>query len=184
MRNYLYIPLGGNQVNSKARLYFNLGFVFLMSGLWHGAAWTFAFWGAYHGAFLIIERIFLLKYLKKLPSYISVLYSFPVVIVGWVFFRSESIDDAFTFVSKMFAFDFSKQEFFSNPDFKVLFWVAVAFSFCSLIKPVVKFQDTLFNGSLKPAGYVLWSVCSAAIFILSLSSITGSDYNPFIYFRF
>lgn len=59
MRDYLYIPLGGNRVNSKARLYFNLCFAFIISGFWHGAAWNFVAWGAFHGLFLILDRIFL-----------------------------------------------------------------------------------------------------------------------------
>jgi alginate O-acetyltransferase complex protein AlgI len=61
MRNYLYIPLGGNKVNSYSRMYFNLWLVFIASGFWHGAAWTFIFWGIYHGLWLILERAFLLK---------------------------------------------------------------------------------------------------------------------------
>src|SRR5690606_26410370 len=61
MREYLYIPLGGNRVNSRRRLYFNLWLVFLASGLWHGASWTFVLWGAYHGLFLVLEKLFLLK---------------------------------------------------------------------------------------------------------------------------
>ncbi|MFA6950343.1 MAG: MBOAT family O-acyltransferase, partial [Lentimicrobiaceae bacterium] len=71
MRNYLYIPLGGNRVATKRRLYFNLWFVFLASGLWHGASWSFVLWGAYHGFFLVLERGFLLKVYEKigkLPS--------------------------------------------------------------------------------------------------------------------
>ena len=109
MRNYLYIPLGGNRVNSKWRLYFNLWLVFLLSGLWHGAAWTFVFWGAYNGIFLVIERLFLLKYIEKLNRWVRVLYAFPVVVVGWVFFRAEHLHNAFVMVGRMFAFNFSKQ---------------------------------------------------------------------------
>jgi len=66
MKDYLYIPLGGNRVATKRRLYFNLWIVFLISGLWHGAAWTFIIWGAFHGLFLILDRLFLLKFFKLL----------------------------------------------------------------------------------------------------------------------
>jgi alginate O-acetyltransferase complex protein AlgI len=63
MKDYLYIPLGGNKVKTKARLYLNLSIVFLISGFWHGAAWNFIAWGAFHGSFLILDRLFLLKLL-------------------------------------------------------------------------------------------------------------------------
>jgi alginate O-acetyltransferase complex protein AlgI len=66
MRNYLYIPLGGNKVDSRMRLYFNLWLVFLASGLWHGAAWGFIIWGAYHGSFLVIERVFISRLLRRM----------------------------------------------------------------------------------------------------------------------
>lgn len=76
MRNYLYIPLGGNRVSSKARLYFNLWFVFLASGLWHGASWSFVIWGAYHGLFLVLERGFLLNVYKKIGKFPSTVITF------------------------------------------------------------------------------------------------------------
>ena len=65
MKNYLYIPLGGNKVNSNTKLYRNLFIVFLLSGLWHGASWNFIIWGVFHGLFLILERLFLLKIKRK-----------------------------------------------------------------------------------------------------------------------
>src|SRR5690606_8522302 len=71
MRDYLYIPLGGNRVDSKTRLYFNLWFVFLVSGLWHGASWNFVIWGAFHGFFLILDKIFLLQVLNKIGGFFS-----------------------------------------------------------------------------------------------------------------
>jgi len=101
MRNYLYIPLGGNKVSST-RLYFNLWIVFLASGLWHGASWSFIFWGAFHGFFLVIERAFLGKVLTKIGKIPSILITFFIVNIGWVFFRVEKISDAFCFVKQMF----------------------------------------------------------------------------------
>jgi alginate O-acetyltransferase complex protein AlgI len=76
MKNYLYIPLGGNQVKSKFRLFFNLWIVFLISGLWHGASWSFVLWGAFHGFFLIMDRIFLQNFLDKVGKIPSVLFTF------------------------------------------------------------------------------------------------------------
>jgi len=73
MRDYLYIPLGGSRVSTNRRLYFNLWFVFLISGLWHGASWSFVVWGAYHGFFLVAERLFLLKVYRKIGKLPSVM---------------------------------------------------------------------------------------------------------------
>ncbi len=102
MRNYLYIPLGGNRVNSKLRLLLNLWIVFLASGLWHGAAWGYVIWGAYHGFFLVIERSFLGKWLNKLGK-VSFIYTFLVVLVGWVFFRTEHLHASIHYLQRMFS---------------------------------------------------------------------------------
>src|ERR1700751_3147654 len=88
MRDYLYIPLGGNKV-SGVRLYFNLWVVFLISGFWHGAEWTFILWGAYHGFFLAVERLFLLKITAKIGVFLRVLFTFFTVLFGWVLFRAQ-----------------------------------------------------------------------------------------------
>src|SRR5207249_1073681 len=96
-RDYVYIPLGGSRVAS-ARMYANLAFVFLLTGFWHGANWTFLIWGAYHGTLLLIER--LLK-LRDLPdSYLPMLRRFItlfLVLMGWVIFRSATIEYAWDF---------------------------------------------------------------------------------------
>ena len=90
MRDYLYIPLGGNRVSGR-RLYFNLMVVFLLSGLWHGAAWTFVIWGAIHGLFLIADRVFLLKAVSVWGKVPRMLLTYFVVLIAWVFFRAESL---------------------------------------------------------------------------------------------
>jgi len=188
MRNYLYIPLGGNKVDSKFRLYFNLWLVFLLSGLWHGASWTFLVWGIYHGLFLVLERSFLLKhFLSKIGKIPSIAFTFIVVVVGWVFFRSENIGYATSFAAKMFSFHFSlagQNPFIINNNFTVLVVVAAFFSFFTIPKMGLQLQDKFFNASPKPLAYFGLTLLSMALFILSISSIMGSDFNPFIYFRF
>lgn len=185
MRDYLYIPLGGNKVNSKWRLFFNLWFVFVISGLWHGASWNFVIWGAFHGFFLIIERIFLGKVLKKIGMIPSLIYTFLVVMIGWVFFRIEYLSTAKAYLSKMFSFDFSPMtETISNP-FKVTFVIAVIFSFIGLLNISKRWETQIYfneNPSLK--WYYAFLSGSVIVFILSLSSITSQGFNPFIYFRF
>ena len=103
MKNYLYIPLGGNRV-SRAHLFFNLWLVFLISGFWHGASWNFVIWGAFHGMFLILDKLFLLKLLNKIGQIPSMVITFLIVMVGWVFFRMEHFTQATGYLKKMFSF--------------------------------------------------------------------------------
>ncbi|RYE89776.1 MAG: MBOAT family protein, partial [Cytophagaceae bacterium] len=99
MRDYLYIPLGGNRVR-PSRLYLNLCTVFVLSGFWHGAAWSFVVWGAYHGFFLILDRLFLLRIYQKIGRW-SVLPTFLITVVGWVFFRADSLSAALTYLGRL-----------------------------------------------------------------------------------
>jgi alginate O-acetyltransferase complex protein AlgI len=104
MRNYLYIPLGGNKVG-KGRLYFNLWLVFLLSGLWHGASWNYIIWGAWHGLFLVLERAFLIRWFGSIGKITRVAFTFVVVVIGWVFFRVEDLHMAWGYVRAMFSFN-------------------------------------------------------------------------------
>src|SRR5262249_59621224 len=99
-RDYLYIPLGGNRAGPW-RTYFNLVIVFLLCGFWHGASWTFIVWGAYHGAFLVIERLGLSKWLSSLWTPFRHVYTLLVVMVSWVFFRADNFHVAQSFLAAM-----------------------------------------------------------------------------------
>ena len=183
MRNYLYIPLGGNRVAFKGRLYFNLWFVFLISGLWHGASWSFVFWGAYHGVFLVLERLFLLKAYDKIGKFASTAITFFVVVVGWVFFKVVKLADAFGYLRRMFAFDFRHGMSFSA-DFYTYLIIAVFFAFFTYFKKGQKIQDTIFFNDYTTLRHVSVSCLAVLLLILSISSITAFGFNPFIYFRF
>jgi alginate O-acetyltransferase complex protein AlgI len=141
MKNYLYIPLGGNQVTTQ-RLYFNLWLVFLASGLWHGASWSFIFWGAFHGFFLVLERAFFSNFLKKIGMLPSIFITFLIVNFGWVFFRIEKISDAFVFIKRMFVLDFNFENSFSN-EFITYLVIAIFFSFFVITKFTQKIQDAI-----------------------------------------
>ncbi len=184
MKDYLYIPLGGNRVKSKTRLYFNLGFVFLISGLWHGASWNFVLWGAFHGAFLILDRIFLLKLLDRIGKYPSVLITFFLAIMGWVLFRVENFDDALIYYQRLFAFDFGSPLLHEYPRFFLMLPFAVLFSWVTLTKFGLKFQSVFFYEKLNTSKSILMFVLILLLIIISLASITSSGFNPFIYFRF
>lgn len=184
MKNYLYIPLGGNKVGQQ-RLLLNLLIVFLVSGLWHGASWTFVFWGLYHGLFLVVERIFKLRENKSAFRYLNIFYAFVVVVVGWVFFRINTVTSGFIYVKKMFTFDFSHAfVFLYKPNFFPMLIVAALFSFSTLNKKILTFHDDVFLGTLSTKKYVYMTLLGFAIYFLSVVYLSGGEYNPFIYFKF
>lgn len=184
MKNYLYIPLGGNRVSSNARLYFNLWLVFLLSGFWHGASWNFIFWGVFHGALLVMERVFLLNFYKKTGRIFSVAITFLLVSFGWVFFRMENFSDAIAFIKKLISFDFKTTYIFITNDFIFYLSLAILFSFFALSKKGLSLQDKIYNAKFSAAGYFVGALASVILFFICLSSITSSTFNPFIYFRF
>ncbi|HRD37044.1 MAG TPA: MBOAT family O-acyltransferase, partial [Bacteroidia bacterium] len=184
MKNYLYIPLGGNRVSSNARLYFNLWLVFLLSGFWHGASWNFIFWGVFHGALLVMERVFLLHFYKKIGRIFSVAITFLLVSIGWVFFRMENFSDAIAFIKKLISFDFKTNYIFITNDFIFYLSLAILFSFFALSKKGLSLQDKIYSAKFGSTGYFVGALASVILFFICLSSITSSTFNPFIYFRF
>ncbi|MBS1646061.1 MAG: MBOAT family protein [Bacteroidetes bacterium] len=183
MKNYLYIPLGGNRVASKGRLYLNLWLVFLASGLWHGASWCFVFWGAYHGFFLVIERFFLAKVYDKIHKLFSTSIAFLIVLIGWVFFREEKLSNAFLYIKKMFSFNVSSIVTLDN-EFYFFLTLAFLFSFFAYFKTGQKIQDALYFHSYPIKKHIVVFTGSILLFVLCVASITSFGFNPFIYFRF
>lgn len=183
MKNYLYIPLGGNQVSSKYRLYLNLWLVFLASGLWHGASWNFVLWGAYHGLFLVLERMFLLKVYERIGKVLSIIICFFIVNIGWIYFRVEDLSTANQYVAKLFTFDFAHIPV--RYDYKAICItiMAIAFVFIWSFKKSEIFQQKILFGTSDSA--LVWKCfASLLLFILCSGYIVASDFNPFIYFRF
>ncbi len=184
MRNYLYIPLGGNR-KSPVRTYLNLWTVFLFSGLWHGASWSFILWGMYHGIWMVIERIGMLRPKIKLPTFFSMFFCFILVLLGWVLFRIENWNDAFCYYERMFdvgTFVVSRP----NSLVYASLFVAVFISFSAALKPLKVLADTLwYEPNFKKTKPMVWlSIFSILVFVLCVSRIAGNDFNPFIYFRF
>ncbi len=180
MRNYLYIPLGGSK-GSVVRTYFNLWIVFIISGFWHGAGWNFILWGAFNGLFLMLERLYLNKYLK---SNLAVIYTFFVANIGWVLFKNEDMNVTMMIYKKMFSFEFNNLHVI---DFRfiIILLLALFISFSGLFK---SFYATTQNDELlfvqrKWRLNVLFTL-SIIFLVLSSSYILGQDFNPFIYFRF
>lgn len=184
MRDYLYIPLGGNRVSSKTRMYFNLWIVFLLSGLWHGASWNFVVWGAFHGLFLILDKMFLLKIYERIGGLLSMLITFFITMIGWTIFRLEDFQVLKTYLMKLFRFQgvYIPE---ALPSFYPILIVAVFFSFITYFNLGKKVENYVFwkeNYNIKES--LLNTVIAMILLLLSISSITSSGFNPFIYFRF
>jgi alginate O-acetyltransferase complex protein AlgI len=187
-RDYLYIPLGGNRKGELLTLR-NLMLVFLLTGFWHGASWTFVIWGVYHGLFLLLERLGGDKILSLFYKPFRIAYTLLVVMVGWVLFRSETLLAAKAFVGKMcFVGDQSSlkvfaQDFLDNKAiFVLIIAIFLAFGFGRWI--VDKLKATMNSGGSAVALHFVKSIVAFSLLLLSILYLAGNTYNPFIYFRF
>ena len=173
-RDYVYIPLGGSRRGGLLTVR-NLLVVFFLTGLWHGAAWNFVFWGLFNGFLLVAERLFLGKWLQKLPYVFRRVYTSLAVVTGFVLFRSESMGIALQYLQNMYM-----PWFHNGLNLAVMqhtgnsFRVALAAAFVTACLPV---KLPGIRSAAAKAGYLLlWG--------LALCCLTGVAFNPFIYFRF
>ena len=182
-KEYLYIPLGGNRV-SKLRNCFNLLVVFLVTGVWHGAAWNFVFWGLWHGVFIVFEKLTGWDRRKTgwKTNFLQHVYCLFVVVIGWVMFRADNMAYAWNYIKNMFGFAgrhkivYEMAYYVDNVE--ILAFIAAVL--CSMpifgkmlqIKYERKILRTIVN---------VWLIF---LFLLSTICIAASTYNPFIYFRF
>ena len=184
MKNYLYFPLGGSRVKTQRRLYFNLWFVFLMSGLWHGASWNFVIYGIIQGAFIVMDRLFLVKIMSRLGKIPSVMFTFLIIVLARVFFRIENIGMAWTFMERLFAFDFVRVDVVHNLQYYMAIAIAAFFSFITLTKFGLRLQDKVYFTEFKLKGHILFWVLSLIGFAFCLAGLNATGFSPFIYFRF
>lgn len=184
MKNYLYIPLGGNRSTSKARIFLNLWIVFLISGLWHGASWNFVLWGAFHGVFLILDRLFLIKWTEQMGKIPSILLTFFIVTIGWVLFRMETLQEAMEVYKGLFAFEVGNA--ITIPmSYYFFFVLAAIFSIFSILPKTSSIQAFFFAGIARSnTKWIVVSLISFFIFSLGLIFLAASEVNPFIYTRF
>lgn len=179
-RDYVYIPLGGNRV-SRSRNYFNLAIVFALCGLWHGASWVFLVWGLWHGLFLIIERMGLEK--KMAPHLLlSRIWTLLVVMIGWVFFRSENLAHAFHYIVRLFSFT----PVIGDSEFQ-LHLIGDPVTLSGIFLGLLLASGTVgaaFRKNLSERSELTYYAALLVVFILTLSQVASSTFNPFIYFRF
>ena len=183
MRDYLYIGLGGNR-NGVGRTYANLLTVFVISGFWHGASWNFLFWGLYHGLFLIIERLFLSNLLRKLPAFLAKLWTFFWVLIGWgIFALVDDVERGQLFGALINPVISASQDLSVWNEFTIGGPSAVLMALALLLTifPAYSWWDRLLHSS----GPKWWRyVAYSGLLVVSLAELTGSTFNPFIYFRF
>ncbi len=181
-RDYLYIPLGGNR-KGTARTYLNLLIVFAATGFWHGASWNFLVWGLFYGIFLIIERLGFNRILAKIPKLIGWLYTMLVVLVAWVFFRAETMGAAVKYIGEMFSFNGGLAHAMSQFTNLSFFIMLLALIISTPVYPFVKNKIGKTQLGEKIVA-VVEIVLMVVLLIASAVFLSGSDYNPFIYFRF
>lgn len=183
MRDYLYIPLGGNRI-SGYRTFVNLWTVFLISGIWHGASWNFVLWGAFHGAILILDRLFLIRLTSKLPVIFQTVLTYFLTLMGWVLFRFEEVSEFRMIYHRMFSWhpDVVPIEFSSK--FYFIIAIAAVFSFMGRKNTIENRANRLFHSSVSSGLNLVKGVCLLLLLFLSISELTVAGYNPFIYFQF
>ena len=179
LKDYLYIPLGGNRRGS-VRTYINLALVMLLGGLWHGASWNFLIWGGIHGGYLAFERAQGKESVyRKLPKLLQVLITFFIVVTAWVFFRADTLPAAWRYLGSMFGWQ-------------------TAGANAGVVRGLV--CNPYYLGNFVLAGVVVWALPQSwdftrklswpkllwcvFVFLLALTALTTQSYNPFIYFIF
>jgi alginate O-acetyltransferase complex protein AlgI len=190
-RDYLYVPLGGNRV-SERRTYVNLVTVFFLCGLWHGASWNFVIWGLWHGTFLVVERVTnTVRRTDRVP--ISPLaafarrgllhvYTMAVVMIGWVFFRADTLPDAVAFLKSLSGLvtpaptTFTVQWYLTRE-----VWLAIAAGVIGSMPWLPALARREPRGRTWPA---LATASLMALLVAAVMQMAARTYNPFIYFRF
>ena len=185
-RDYVYIPLGGNRLGS-ARTAINLFAVFLLCGLWHGAAWTFVIWGLVHGFFLALERTSFGDVLERLPVSLQQTYTLFVVIIAWVFFRADDIDQALHYLGVLSGWTHSAGgpwPLITVFDARILLvlGIAVASTWRFSRNLSSRFAERLNHPTFVLETARLIAVCGLGL--LCVMSLAAGTHNPFIYFRF
>ena len=190
-KEYIYIPLGGNR-KGKIRTYINLWVVFLVTGIWHGAAWVFVVWGIYHGFFIFIERLGLKKLLDKMRA-LNHVYAILVVLVGWVIFRAPSLKYALHYLKIMFfgaPADTVPIQLYTVVNHRAIITLIIGIVLCGILQVVLKNiseSKSLSKKYLKVSSFCIKYIepfIILALLVLCIMAIVSNTYTTFIYFRF
>ena len=188
-RDYVYIPLGGNR-KGKFRTVLNRIIVFFLTGLWHGANWTFILWGLFHGFFLLLEEF--MPLIKKLPKFLRHIYTILAVTIGFVVFRADTIGEAVLYIGQMFSgFDFSAGAMSFAIQALTPYFIAMLAAAIICCGPLAKLTERVSGLENKETLTPVENKLQIASFVLAflllgwcIIRLAGGSYNPFIYFRF
>ena len=181
IREYLYFPLGGNRCGER-RTYINLWICFLASGVWHGAAWPYVFWGAYNGVFLILDRLFLEDKLKTFPAWLANLITMLIVMAGWTIFRAHSLSQASDILLAMMQpWHGADDAVTIAPEIMIMMIIGLVICIAQRICESL-YQPDWRNLHLRYALAI--NSCLALLFIAALAKGLADPFKPFIYFRF
>jgi alginate O-acetyltransferase complex protein AlgI len=194
LRDYLYIPLGGNRKTSQ-KTYINLIIVFFLCGLWHGASWTFIVWGLWHGCFMVMERLRFGNLLASLWTPLRHTYALLVIMVGWVFFRSQDLGYALSYLQALSGF--AKGDgveifvaMYLNREVLIALGLGILFSapiypyIGRLRSRILNMNAGLFRHCLNQSSSLIHGAALLGILVLCAMKLASGTYNPFIYFRF
>jgi len=176
-RDYVYIPLGGNRC-SPPRVLLNIAAVWALTGLWHGASWNFVLWGVYYAFILILEKVFILDFLKNAPAIVGRAYTLIIVMFGWMLFELEDTSLLIGYLSAMFGHNAVTKPAISSLIIAYAPFLGVAAFACT---PAAR---KLFSRLPQRAGRVLAGTASVLSLLLCTAALVSDSYNPFLYFRF
>ena len=183
-REYVYIPLGGNRCSGQRNMV-NLILVWALTGLWHGAEWNFLFWGLYYGVLLILEKHVWGALMDRLPGVIQHIYTFVLVMVGWVFFFSPDLGSALDHIGMMFGMGASaladRQAVFLLTTHWLLFLLCILGSSSIGWTILRAFMESYKKGRTQR---IMSCVIYMGIFLVSVAFLVTETFNPFLYFRF
>lgn len=190
-REYVYIPLGGNR-KGLVRQLFNIMVVWMLTGLWHGANWNFVLWGVYYGVLLMIEKLFLLKWLDKLPNWIGHIYSMFLVVIGWTIFAQTDIHQLGEYLKTMFGIghvavaDSDFLYFLGSNAVLLVALIAASIDYRVWMRRLKQGKDaTIYDAIATSKGWTIAKPVLMVVFLLvSFAFLVGDSYNPFLYFRF
>ena len=178
-RDYVYIPLGGSRC-SKARWMLNIMIVWSLTGLWHGASYNFVLWGLYYGVLLMMEKLFFKKYLDKLRG-INYIITMLIVLVGWVFFNSSSVDQIIYMIRNLFGFNGSFSLILLNNQGILYLLPYMLIAIIGMGPWINQLFIKIRNNTI---GFTIYDIYLVVILVVCLIFLINNSYNPFIYFRF
>ena len=186
-RDYLYVPLGGSRV-TPGRMYVNLVTVFFLCGLWHGAKWNFVVWGLFHGTFLVLERLGIANAIGRLPAPVRHAYLLVVVMIGWVFFRADTLAGAIAFLKALAGLSpeaptpFTIQ-WYVTPDVAIALLAGMIGSL-PIVPALARWVDEAPRPGLGRGFAAASTATLVVLLVASIMHMAARAYNPFIYFRF